>query len=174
MTMKKDLTYYLNLNYPIEIYKIDEEEGGGYQASINILGKYAFRGDGNTIDEAISDLEEVKKYLFERYLTEGIYIPEPDNINDKKYSGKFILRLPIELHKILSEKAKYNCTTLNQYCVYLLTYGLKFENNKKILNFPKAGSQDIKTAQNTKYQPLEPGTVLNDYKIDDDQYDEAV
>ena len=119
--MKKNLKYYLDLDYTIEIKKIKEEDGGGYMASIPQLGKYAFVGDGATIEEAIENLNEIKEYLFERYLKEGIPIPEPLEEEEKSYSGKFLLRVPIELHRFLALEAKRNGTTLNQYCTYLLT-----------------------------------------------------
>jgi len=119
--MKKNLKYYMNLNYPIEIRKIKEEEGGGYSATIPLLGKYAFVGDGDTIEEAIESLNEIKEYLFEKYLKEGLPIPEPEEDEEKSYSGKFLLRVPKELHRFLAIEAKRNNTTLNQYCTYILT-----------------------------------------------------
>ena len=119
--MNKNLNYYLNLNYPIEIVKIDEKDGGGYQASVPLPGKYAFLGDGETIEEAIENLNETKAYLFQKYLEKGIPILEPDERSEKEYSGRFILRIPSELHRFLSIEAKKNETTLNQYCLYLLT-----------------------------------------------------
>ncbi len=118
---KNNLNYYLNLNYPIEIKRIPDEEGGGYTATIPQLGKYAFVGDGESIEEAIQNLEEIKSYLFKKYLEEGIPIPEPRNDEEKNYSGRFVLRVPSELHRFLAQEAKRNGTTLNQYCVYLLT-----------------------------------------------------
>ena len=119
--MKKDLRYYLNLDYPIEIRKIKENEGGGYSASIPLLGKYAFIGDGETIEEAIENLNIIKETLFKKYLKEGIPIPEPQEEEEKTYSGKFLLRVPVELHRFLAIEAKRNGTTLNQYLLYLLT-----------------------------------------------------
>ncbi len=119
--MKKNLKYYLDLDYTIEIKKIKEEDGGGYMASIPQLGKYAFVGDGATIEEAIKSLNEIKEYLFEKYLKEGIPIPEPQEEENKNYSGKFLLRMPVELHRFLAMEAKRNKTTLNQYCTYILT-----------------------------------------------------
>jgi len=119
--MKKDLKYYLNLNYPIEVVKIKEEDGGGYQASIPMLGRFAFVGDGDSIEEALNNLEKVKKILFKKYIDQNIPIPEPEIEEEKKYSGRFVLRLPTELHRFLALEAKKNKTTLNQYCTYLLT-----------------------------------------------------
>ena len=38
-----------------------------------------------------------------------------------KYSGQFKLRVPKALHKLLSQHAKQEGISMNQYCVYLLT-----------------------------------------------------
>ncbi len=70
--MKKNLKYYLGKNFPVEIEKIKEKEGGGDMACIPQLGKYAFVGNGDTIEEALSSLNEVKEYLFKKYLKEGM------------------------------------------------------------------------------------------------------
>ena len=75
MILKKRLDFYLTIRYPIEIVHIDSAEGGGVQVSIPFLGKYAFLGDGDTIEEALKNLEETKKYLFQKYLTQGVPIP---------------------------------------------------------------------------------------------------
>lgn len=118
---KQNLDYYMTLDYPVEFFKIPEAYGGGYSAYIRQLGRYAFRGDGETIAEAIADLEEVKEILFEDYLEKGIPIPEPVSEEEKSYSGRFVLRLPVSLHRELAEKAEENDTTLNQYCIHLLS-----------------------------------------------------
>lgn len=119
--MKKDLKYYLKIAYPIEINEIPEEEGGGYNASIPLLGRYAFQGDGDTIEESIENLNSIKKYLLSKYLNEKIPIPEPEREEEKEYSGKFLIRVPKELHRFMSIEARRNNTTLNQYVLYLLT-----------------------------------------------------
>jgi len=75
--MKKDLNYYLKLRYTIELIPIPEEDGGGWRAEIPELGRYAFVGDGKTIEEALAQLEKVKKDYFEDWYKEGIKIPEP-------------------------------------------------------------------------------------------------
>lgn len=40
---------------------------------------------------------------------------------NKKYSGKFVIRLPESLHVGLSRSAESEGVSLNQYCVYLLS-----------------------------------------------------
>jgi predicted HicB family RNase H-like nuclease len=115
--MKKDLNYYLGLKYPIQITEIEAALGGGFQACILTFGNYACCADGETKEEAIENLNGVKKELIERYLKKSISIPEPD---EEKISGRFVLRMPSDLHNNLKIQAKKNRTTLNQYCVYLL------------------------------------------------------
>lgn len=120
--MKKLLEYYLSLDYPVEIRRIDDSLGGGYVASIPSLGSQAFVGDGETPQEAYENLQAAKKEIFEDYLNEGIPIPEP--IHESKYegySGKLVVRMPRELHARLAHAAKQNDTSLNQFIVYALS-----------------------------------------------------
>ena len=141
--MRKQLKHYLDLEYPVEIRKIPEEEGGGYSASIPQLGKYAFVGDGETVEEALASLNEIKSYLFEKYLEQGIPIPEPEKEEEREYSGKFLLRVPKELHRFLALEAKQNSTTLNQYCLYLLTRKSFLKSIQDDLSEVKENIQDV-------------------------------
>jgi len=90
---KKGLDYYLKLRYAIQIMPIPEEEGGGYSACIPELGKWAFVGDGDTIEEALRNLEEVKRDYFEDYLKKGIEIPKPKG--ELKTNWKLLYRLDV-------------------------------------------------------------------------------
>lgn len=120
---KKDLKYYMNLKYKIEIIPLSEEDGGGYEARIPQLGKEAFRGYGETVEEALANLEIVKKDLFENYLKEGVPIPEPE-LKEERYSGRILLRIPSYLHRELSELAKKENISLNQLLNHLVERGL--------------------------------------------------
>ena len=119
--MKKDLKYYMNLNYITEVKKIPQEDGGGYYVTIPQLGKYAFRADGETLEKAFANLESIKKYLFNEYLKNGTQIPEPKEINEPEYSGRFVMRIPKQLHRILANEARKDGVSLNQYVQFLLT-----------------------------------------------------
>jgi antitoxin HicB len=119
--MKKDLNYYLSLNYLMEIIKIPDSEGGGYSASIPQLGKYAFVGDGDTIEEAVNMLGEVKEFYFKKDLSAGVPIPEPIVDNLEQYSGKINIRMPKELHRTLKRQADKNNVSLNQWMIYCLS-----------------------------------------------------
>lgn len=122
----KDLKYFMGLPYRIEIDPIPASKGGGYDASIPLLGKRSVCGYGETIDEALKDLKEVKEERLREYLEEGLDIPEPAEENDT-YSGKFVVRIPKSLHKELSRRAKKNAVSLNHYTSFLLTKGLQEE-----------------------------------------------
>ena len=123
----KDLKYYMNLNYNIVIYKYSEEEGGGFRASIPQLGDAAFVADGDTIDEAVTNLDIVKKEIFSHWLENGVKIEEPKNESDVEYSGKFIVRVPVELHRQLAQTAENQKISLNSYLNYLLSSKLSID-----------------------------------------------
>jgi len=122
--MKKNLNYYMNLNYKIEITPIPRDEGGGFVASIPQLGKYAFIGGGETPNEALEDLEITKKEYFKEYIKKKIEIPEPEKPK-KEFRGDFLIRMPTFLHEELYMAAKENNISLNQYLNILLTRNLQ-------------------------------------------------
>lgn len=120
MKQVKDIKYYLSLPYKIEIEPISEKEGGGYTARLSQFGSMGIVGDGETIQEAIEDLENYKKLVFESLIKSGKKIPDPEN-EITQYSGKVLIRMPKELHSKLIEDARINGVSLNQYMVYLLS-----------------------------------------------------
>ena len=112
----KNLDYYMNLPYRIEL--IPDVDEGGYGVLIpDLPGCISV---GNTVDEAIANIEDAKKEWISAALEDGIYIPEPQNDLDS-YSGQFKLRIPKSLHRSLSQHAKAEGISMNQYCLYLLT-----------------------------------------------------
>ena len=119
--MKKDLEYFLNLKYPVIINPISEADGGGYEAFIPQLGRYTCIGDGETIDEALSDLEESRKQNIRELFEAGEVIAEPERDDD--FSGKLLIRMPKYLHRLLAEQAKANDISLNQHITSLLSLG---------------------------------------------------
>ncbi|MGM0642026.1 MAG: toxin-antitoxin system HicB family antitoxin [Thermotogota bacterium] len=129
--MKKDLNYYMGLGYKIEIVSIPESEGGGFFARLPQFGELGVIGDGDTMEKALENLEEYKRETFERYLSQGKKIPEPQSDSSDKYSGKFLLRLPVYVHRKLAEAAKENKVSLNSYVNNLIAGALAREEVKK-------------------------------------------
>ena len=62
---------------------------------------------------------DAKRTWLEAALENEMEIPLPEKKD--KYSGQFKLRVPKALHKLLSQHAKQEGISMNQYCVYLLT-----------------------------------------------------
>ncbi len=121
MEKLKNIEYYLGLPYKFEIEPISDDDGGGYTARLSQFGSMGIIGDGETVQEAIENLEVAKKIVFERLLQRGVNIPEPEH-DIAHYSGKILARLPKELHAKLIENARLNSVSLNQYIIYLLSY----------------------------------------------------
>ena len=111
----KTLEYYMSLPYRLEI--IPDTEEGGYVASYPELRGCMTCGD--TMESVAANAEECKREWLMAALEEGIEIP--DAVEANEYSGQFKLRIPKSLHKELAEHAKAEGTSMNQYCLYLLT-----------------------------------------------------
>lgn len=116
--MKKTLDYYMKLNYPVEITKISEDDGGGYLASIPLLR--GCMSDGETPDEAFQNIMEAKQEWLQNMLERKMPIPEPaiENV----FSGKFVVRLPKSLHRLLTEQSEKEGVSLNQFITNSLSY----------------------------------------------------
>ena len=126
ITKVKDLEYYMGLNYPSQITKIAEDDGGGFLIEIPMLK--GCMSDGETVQEAYNNLEDAKKEWFSYMLETHLEIPEPA---DQKYSGRFMVRIPKTLHKLITEQSKREGLSLNQYVSNVLAYAA---GQKNILN----------------------------------------
>lgn len=87
--MAKDLDYYMSLEYEIKLRKLMEEEGSGWFAEIPSLP--GCMSDGETVEEALSNLNNAKKSWIETSLELGRIIPEPSSDD---FSGQLRVRMP--------------------------------------------------------------------------------
>lgn len=117
--MTKGLDYYMSLSYKIETIE-DREEGGFTLCCPELPGCMTC---ADTIEEGFKMIEDAKKCWFTACIEDGIPIPEPSRMQD--YSGQFKLRIPRSLHQTLAERSKQEGVSMNQYCVYLLSEGLR-------------------------------------------------
>jgi hypothetical protein len=78
---------------------------------------------GETLDEALETLGDVKQSWLELAIEREWTIPEPTT-EEKEYSGRFNVRLPRYLHRELAEIAEAEETSLNQLVVALLSDGV--------------------------------------------------
>ena len=65
-------------------------------------------------------MEEAKKEWLTYMLENGLEIPEPALEDD--FSGKFTVRIPKSLHKVIAEQSKKEGLSLNQYVSNSLAY----------------------------------------------------
>lgn len=110
----KTLNEYLDMSYRMEIVE-DKGEGGFVVSYPELPGCITV---GQTVESAVANARDAKKAWLEAALEEGIPIREPDDLEN--YSGQFKLRIPRSLHRSLTEHAKKEGISMNQYCVYLL------------------------------------------------------
>jgi antitoxin HicB len=108
--MKKDLSYYKNLNYQI-ILRQDEDNGEVYYVA-EIPDLPGCGAHGTNQIEALERLEEAKELWIFARMKRNLPIPEPSSEDD--FSGKILLRIPCRLHMELSRQAKNNGLSLNQ------------------------------------------------------------
>ncbi len=123
----KTLNEYLALPYRMEI--VEDRDEGGYVVSFPELPGCITCGE--TVESAVANAEDAKREWITAALEEGIEIHEPDDLEN--YSGQFKLRIPRSLHRSLTEHAKREGISMNQYCVYLLAKGdgTSTETNRK-------------------------------------------
>ena len=111
----KDLEYYMNIPYTMEI--VPDYVEGGYTAFYPDLPGCITCAE--TFEEVLVMLEDAKRCWLEAELEDGHEIYDPTEMDP--YSGNVRLRMPKELHKSLVYHAKREGVSLNQYCIYLLS-----------------------------------------------------
>ena len=114
MNDARNLDYYRSLPYGITLRK-DEE--GDWVARIEELP--GCTAHGGTQAEALEKLEEVKTAWIEDAIESGDVIPEPRAIEELP-SGKWLQRVPRSLHKSLTDMAKTEGVSLNQFVTTIL------------------------------------------------------
>lgn len=119
-----------NRGYQIRIVKLSKEDGGGYLATIPELP--GCMSDGETYEEALKNVQDAIEAWIDTAEHRGQKIPEPYIYRETDdYSGKFIVRIPKELHKELSESAEEQGISLNQLVLYYLSKQAGIEEAKR-------------------------------------------
>lgn len=99
--------------YKYMIIELSEDGDVGYEAIIPKFPNICIMADTpNEIHKfVIEDIAE----MIEEYKKDGIPIPPPDFFPNKKYSGKFVLRIEPDLHESIVYTAHSEGKTLNQF-----------------------------------------------------------
>lgn len=83
---------------------------------------------GEKEEKVYHELWQIVDEWIEIFKQDGLPLPNPTN---KKFSGKFQLRLGSELHKVLSLKAMQTGDSLNTFCVKMLKQSLAPQQHRK-------------------------------------------
>ena len=108
------------LKYAIEMRQIEDGGDRQWYATIPDLGRYVFKGYGETPDQALKSLMEIGEDILNDYKNRGISLPEPSR-EEEDFSGRVLLRMPKYLHARLNREASLNNISLNSYIVSVLS-----------------------------------------------------
>lgn len=106
-------------DYSVRLYRLSEEDGGGWLAEVPELD--GCKSDGETPEEALRNLQGALESWLEAAEEDSRPIPAPEFFQPQQYSGRFTLRLSKSLHRFLSERAKREGVSLNQLILTLIS-----------------------------------------------------
>jgi antitoxin HicB len=110
------------LTYPFTIRPLEEDEGGGYLIEFPDLP--GCMADGETVEEALREGADAVRSWTETMRELGRPVPLPSSSADKRYSGRWVMRVPRSLHRRLAERAREEGVSLNALATALLSEGL--------------------------------------------------
>jgi len=100
------------LNQPYSRVLVPEDEGG-YSASIlELPGCFS---QGESVEEAVANLEEAAANWIRETIRKGDQVPAP--FTSQGYSGRVLLRLPKSLHRQASQLARQDNVSLNAFII---------------------------------------------------------
>ncbi len=106
MATKKDIHYYLNLNWS---YTIEQEDFQGQHYYIICVNELpGICTDSETIEEGMQLIKECIEGAVALYLKNGEEVPEP--IKKENYKGNIAYRTTRERHYHVAKAAKDRCT----------------------------------------------------------------
>ncbi len=124
--VEKNLTYYAKLPYTINLERHDDQ-GVYWVARVVELPHCLIHGD--TPEQAIKEIEEVKMDWIQSNLEDGLPIPEPTST---RYSGEIRIRMPPSLHQLLAQRAANEGVSLNQYMVAGLARSVGLDEGRQV------------------------------------------
>lgn len=107
--MARDLSYYMELSYPIEIV---EDQDGFFASHPDLPGCVA---DGNSLLEAKENLDVARELWIKTRLGDDLAVPLP--FDPEEASGKLVVRMPPSLHAAMQRSAQREDRSLNQLLV---------------------------------------------------------
>lgn len=121
MDIKKDLKYYLNLNWS---YNIEQDTHKGKKFFILRVNELpGVCTDAATLDEAMKNIKEAIEGTIKLYLKMGQTIPEP--INKEEFKGKIAYRTSPDRHYHLAKLAQQRHISMNKALDMVFDAGFK-------------------------------------------------
>lgn len=115
-----DETVHL-FGYSVKLSHLSEDDGGGWLAEVPELEGCISTGESP--QEALVNVQDAIKCWLESAREHGKQIPPPTDHAEPEFSGKFTLRVPRALHRLLVRQAEREGVSLNQYIVSLISFG---------------------------------------------------
>lgn len=110
MATKKDLKYYLGLNWSYTIEQDSYKKKKFYIIRVNELPGVCT--DAKTVEEGMHDIQDAIMATIELYLEQGDPIPEP--INKEEFKGNIAYRTTSERHYHLAKLAQQKHISMNK------------------------------------------------------------
>ena len=100
------------LNSPTQRILIPSDDGFYSAEILEFPGCFA---EGDSVTEAMKNLEEAARLWIEAVLEQGLTVPEPSM--NQGYGGKIALRIPRSLHREAARMAEHDGISLNQFLI---------------------------------------------------------
>jgi antitoxin HicB len=139
----REMEHYANLPYTVIVEQWDDGEGSYWVARIAELPHCLIHGD--TPEEAIREIQEVKLDWIRSNLERGLRIPEP---RPRRYSGQIRLRISPSLHRLLADRAATEGTSLNQYMATALATSVGITDRP-----PRSRKSEVRRHRATPVEP---------------------
>jgi antitoxin HicB len=119
--VSKTVEEYLSLPYHIEVIRETDQEDPGWVAWVKELPGCLTQAD--KFEELEGMITDAMRGWIDIAIQDGIPIPLPQP--DEQFSGKFVVRVPRQLHRQLVEEAGRQNVSLNQYVNYGLAMAIR-------------------------------------------------
>jgi len=132
------------MNYGYKLYKMSNEGRTFWAAeSLELKGCVA---QGESPEEALTELEKNEKEWLCTADEYGIALPENTISETPEFSGKLTLRMPKSLHKEIAELAAQDDISINQYIINKLSFKVGWEKG-----YSKAVEDEKNISANARY-----------------------
>jgi antitoxin HicB len=112
VSTRPPIEHYLSLEYP---YTVAPDDGAFFIRFPDLPGCMT---QVENAAEIGAMAEEIRRLWLKTAFDQGLSIPEP--AMQSEFSGRFVVRVPKQLHKDLVTAARQQVMSLNAYVIYLL------------------------------------------------------